>query len=71
MKKVIEFLTDGHPVRIFVTAKKPRLKIDPFCVEETTIRVLDAVEEHVQVRSSLSHTHDTDTHSLSHTLTHM
>ena len=48
MKKVIEFLSDGHPVRIFVTAKKLRLKIEPFCVEETTMKVLEAVEEHVQ-----------------------
>ena len=48
MKKVIEFLSAGHPVRIFVTAKKLRLKIEPFCVEETTMKVLEAVEDHVQ-----------------------
>ena len=48
MKKVIEFLSDGHPVRIFVTAKKLRLKVEPFCVEETTMKVLEAVEDHVQ-----------------------
>ena len=48
MKKVIEFLDDGHPVRIFVTAKKLRLLKDPFCVEETTLKVLDAVEPYVQ-----------------------
>ena len=48
MKKVIEFLSNGHPVRIFVTAKKLRLKLEPFCVEETTMKVLEAVEEHVQ-----------------------
>jgi translation initiation factor IF-3 len=48
MSKVIAFLEDGHPVRVFVTAKKNRLKVDPFCVEETTLKVLELVEDYVQ-----------------------
>ena len=47
MKKVIEFLAEGHPVRVFVTAKKHRLKTDPYCVEETTMKVLELVEDYV------------------------
>ena len=47
MKKVIEFLSDGHPVRVFVTVKKYRVKTDPFCVEETTLKILELVEDYV------------------------
>ena len=47
MKKVIEFLGDGHPVRVFVTVKKYRIKTDPFCVEETTLKILELVEDYV------------------------
>lgn len=47
MKKVIEFLAEGHPVRVFVTVKKYRLKTDPYCVEETTMKVLELVEDYV------------------------
>jgi hypothetical protein len=47
MKKVISFLQDGHPVKVSVTALKRRLKIDPFCVEETTLKVLELVEDFV------------------------
>lgn len=47
MKKVIEFLSEGHPVRVFVTVKKYRIKTDPFCVEETTLKILELVEDYV------------------------
>mmetsp|Transcript_26471 Transcript_26471/g.25345 ORF Transcript_26471/g.25345 Transcript_26471/m.25345 type:complete len:218 (-) Transcript_26471:182-835(-) len=47
LKKVKEFLADGHPVKIAVTALKRALKNNPFCVEETTIKVLEEVEDSV------------------------
>lgn len=47
LRKVREFLADGHPVKIAVTALKKALKNNPFCVEETTIKVLEEVEDNV------------------------
>lgn len=47
LKKVKEFLAVGHPVKIAVTALKKALKNNPFCVEETTIKVLEEVEASV------------------------
>jgi translation initiation factor IF-3 len=47
LRKVKEFLASGHPVKIAVTALKKALKNNPFCVEETTIKVLEEVEDSV------------------------
>lgn len=47
MNKVKEFLDDGHPVKVVVTAKRQQIKLNPLCVEETTMGVLEAIESHV------------------------
>ena len=47
MNKVKEFLADGHPVKVVVTAKKAQIKVNPLCVDETTMNILEAIEHHV------------------------
>lgn len=47
MNHVKEFLSNGHPVRIVVIAKKQNLKDNPLAVEEVTLKVLDSVEKFV------------------------
>jgi translation initiation factor IF-3 len=44
MNKVKEFLGEGHPVKVVVTAKKSYVKDHPLCVEETVMKVIEAVE---------------------------
>lgn len=44
LAKVKEFLTDSHPVKIAIIGKKNTIKRNPLAVEETTLRVLEAIE---------------------------
>jgi translation initiation factor IF-3 len=47
MKKVRGFLKDGHSVRLQVLAKRGNLQKNPDAVQETTLKVLDALDGHV------------------------
>ena len=45
MNKVKEFLEEGNPVKIIVTSKRIYYKDHPLCVEETVMKVLEALED--------------------------
>ena len=44
--KVKSFLLDGHQVKIVVVAKKITLNKNPYAVDETILKIIDAVEEY-------------------------
>jgi translation initiation factor IF-3 len=45
MKKVREFLDSGHQVKVSVVAKRYALQRNPLALDETTLQVLELVEE--------------------------
>jgi translation initiation factor IF-3 len=47
MNHAKEFLSNGHPVRIVVVAKKQNLKDNPMAVEEVTLKILESIEKFV------------------------
>ena len=47
MKKVREFIEEGLQVKLTIFIKKPALRKHPLAMDETTIKVLDLIEEFV------------------------
>ena len=48
IKKVREFLLVGHTVKIVVLAKKDILRRNPHAIDETTLKIVEMVEDYVK-----------------------
>lgn len=47
MKKVNELLEDGYQVKVIIFATKAIMEAKPLAIDETTLRVLDILEQTV------------------------
>ena len=48
IKKVREFLLVGHTVKVVVLAKKDILRRNPHAIDETTLKIIELVEDYVK-----------------------
>ena len=47
VRKIREFLEVGHTVKVVVLAKKDILRRNPYAIDETTLKIIEMVEDHV------------------------
>ena len=47
IRKVKEFIDEGLQVKLTIFAKKPLLRKNPLAIDETTVKVLDSIEDFV------------------------
>ena len=47
VRKIKEFLEVGHPVKVVVLAKKDILRRNPYAIDETTLKIVELVEDYV------------------------
>ena len=47
VRKIKEFLEAGHTVKVVVLAKKDILRRNPYAIDETTLKIVELVEDYV------------------------